>query len=756
MLGRPPAGSGPPPPSGMDPTTPSTPTPATGAPPQSGGKRSRRGCLGCLFHGSLGCLAFLIGSFAAAALFAPTLLGGLAGRWLQQSINDRIAGRIEIRDLELAWGQRQQGNDVTLYDVDGKRVASLKLTFPGILTLLDSERERWRIQARIKTAEVVRDPEGGTNLERALAPRGSVSSGARITIDSFDSDRGLDQSFPFTLQVTGGSEAQGGTVVVRGPTAEEEEILLARFDLTLEHEPGRSDRLRGEAQVTVGDRTGEISGEASLLRGSDAAVTVLEADWTLEDLPTVVVDACLGEAYTSELFGSTLTGRWTATPDGQATLLAIGLDGERLQFTGRVEDGVLTAAEEGLVAHLNLPHSLCEEFCDPYLPQRTTLHRHASDSPWKLSLSDFRVPVGWPGGDLPARADLLAGLGGTFALEGAQVALVDEAGEELTSLTEPRLTLALDAGGTPRLEVTGKTDHPDGRFRLELTGSSDLAHVVDGASGYALDLEAHGLPARALDYTLGYDGTVAALFGSHPDLRLTRPAPDAPMALSIVNHEGRGELQGTIVDGRLVMGEEESLELDFPLDERPMEAIVTPLLPWLTELEKPEGSEPAHLTIHGLDLMLGEDLRRAKALATLSLGHVRFRLHPGFHGLFNDSRDERSQIEAVLPPVRMRLDREIVDYQELALILGPDEEYDLLGELDRRTGDVDLDAEVPLRYATPLPLPGTEDPLVEVVIRGPWQEPEMMMNRDVLKTLTQGIESILGVLDSDEEPDQGD
>ena len=71
-------------------------------------RRRRRGVLGYVFNGSMGCLAFFVGAIIAAALFAPSMLAGPLRDAFFQDWNKTIAGEMSLGQLQLSWTHPQR------------------------------------------------------------------------------------------------------------------------------------------------------------------------------------------------------------------------------------------------------------------------------------------------------------------------------------------------------------------------------------------------------------------------------------------------------------------------------------------------------------------------------------------------------------------------------------------------------------------------------------------------------------------------
>jgi hypothetical protein len=119
------------------------------------------------------------------------MLGGVAARGLEAAINSGIDGSVEIREMSLAWDSPQKVKELRLFDPEENLVLELELTLPSLLTLLESEREIWKVRVRVDDADLHFDSSGLSNLDRALAYQGELLSDRNPdwNLDEFDSQR---------------------------------------------------------------------------------------------------------------------------------------------------------------------------------------------------------------------------------------------------------------------------------------------------------------------------------------------------------------------------------------------------------------------------------------------------------------------------------------------------------------------------------------------------------------------------------------
>ncbi|MDD4889605.1 MAG: hypothetical protein PHU85_06710, partial [Phycisphaerae bacterium] len=124
-----------------------------------------------------GVLALLI----VLAAVAPSIASAGPGRRaILRAINGRIQGRIEIDDWSLNWFSGQQIDGLRIVDADATAIAADKLSVPVTLfQVLRGRRDLGNVTADALRADVRFLPDGGTNVERALAARPREKKGER-------------------------------------------------------------------------------------------------------------------------------------------------------------------------------------------------------------------------------------------------------------------------------------------------------------------------------------------------------------------------------------------------------------------------------------------------------------------------------------------------------------------------------------------------------------------------------------------------
>jgi len=120
--------------------------------------------------------ASAVGLVALVLLAAPLVAGATAPGIIADAASSGIAGRVEVDRVRLGWFRGQVVEDARLFDPDGDRVASVDVRVDrGLLGVLLGGLDVGVVELSGR-AEIVRDADGVTNLERAVAPAAGAAS----------------------------------------------------------------------------------------------------------------------------------------------------------------------------------------------------------------------------------------------------------------------------------------------------------------------------------------------------------------------------------------------------------------------------------------------------------------------------------------------------------------------------------------------------------------------------------------------------
>jgi len=227
-------------------------------------------------------LVLLLG--LAVILYAlPGILSGGWGRSIvSRSINQQIAGRVQLESISLSWfgGQRVRG--LTLLDPDGQTVAEIDelAVAASLWSLATGGRDLGLIEIRQPRVQLVVQPTGQTNLQQAIAAQRP---------DPAPEDE------PFRLPVIGRVELTDGSITVESPDRPRIEVaeLTGAVDFRNRGEPIA---FQLDARTQQAERAGRIAVNGELAGfGPDGVLQVdrlaLDAEAEIRQLPTGLVDA---------------------------------------------------------------------------------------------------------------------------------------------------------------------------------------------------------------------------------------------------------------------------------------------------------------------------------------------------------------------------------------------------------------------------------------------------------------------------------
>lgn len=660
----------------------------------------RRGCFGCLFTGTLGCGAFLFGAAVAAALFAPSLLGGFVARALRGAVNGEIDGSIEIEELELAWNDVQVVRGLKLRDPEGLEVLDLTAQVPSLFQLWDDGATELPVEVTVHSARIAVGTDGTSNLERALEqPRRRRS--ARVQYD----------------------------VTQRGQHSEDTRFSrITRIALTANRVEWRDDRDPG-ASVDVrdvrlsaqraGDRL-ELDGSAGLggedgdrgelrLEGtapdpsSSGGASGLDLHASVTGLPVAVLEALLAsDGLLAELLGGSVDLTLDLRGDGDVTtdVRALARAGQaQVELEARLAQQRFALRGDGLRARLPLRPAF-DRALEPVLPPGTSLRYAASDTLWELVSQRAELPL--DAGGAPRWAELALEVHAEWA---GRVELVDVDSERTLGGLEAFTGSAVVGPDAPVLvkleaqgvESEGRAAGARSRVELELDGALVHALVPGVRAGAPIGkVQAFALSGELLGRVLPALDALTRTFGGRVDLDLGWSVDPSGAQVDGEVRSSNAELRwsGRLEDGDLLSGEDGTLVLEALPTVGLCADVVQPLVPWIAHLEPVAGvTTRARLSAAGFNIPLGSAIAAASAEVEVDLGRAIYGYSPGFLALFGDRADQR--IDGRIAPFDVRLGGGRARYEGLVLEV-EGRPCSFRGSADPETGEILFDAEVPV------------------------------------------------------------
>ncbi|MEZ6233481.1 MAG: hypothetical protein R3B68_04770 [Phycisphaerales bacterium] len=403
------------------------------------GRKKRRRRLG---RAILVCFALLLVLLVGLVVALPTIAGAVAPGIVQDSLNPRLNGRIEVRNVSVRWlraGSPVQTASAEVFDDNGTSIAqvTLKSQF-GLLDFLGGIGDVGEVVVSGR-ADVVRHADGTTNLERVFAPlmqgqptppdptqtgeppRLPPNLAAVLRIDTITGTF-LDESRDPPLRVA--LESLTGHVDIATGKPAEATLEMAVRTGAPSRSAGATNEPRSRGTLSLAATIDSFSNAQG-----DLTIDQATADVTIaaRDLPLGLADSIAGlDGLLTRAVGDTLRIDITAQgglKQGAATLAIATDGGTSLQGAVNLADNVLTTTQP-LTFTLDTARAAA---ADPAIAQALSAGEAARITTLPtlgLTLTDLRlrIPAGGAAPDLRgATATITAALGataGTVAVPG--------------------------------------------------------------------------------------------------------------------------------------------------------------------------------------------------------------------------------------------------------------------------------------------------------------------------------------------------
>lgn len=711
---------------------------------------ARRGCFGCLFSGGAGCLAFALGSVLAALLFAPSLLGGAAARFLEGALGQDLFGRLELERVNLAWNEYQEIEGLRLYDNAGVQVMAGRVILPGILHW-DADDAPLPVRMELSDLLVHRDTTGTSGLALALGTENGAWPGEELDLEfgEFRSERKLDQEFPYDLEID--------IDQIRFLDDRRPDFLLRLHSVRarlLRRRGGRVevrvtglanlDGVEGPFEVEWEREPGEL-GLGRILANRIPSGALAELDEGLCHLPLLCgarleLQAELGLDPSG---GQRLSG--SVQGDGGGAVFDLAWDGDSLGLDGG--------------GRLELNSSQAGNWIERAGLASAGIRSVGPDSSWSAKATELDWSVGWltDADDDPARTmDFEGSLGEPLLFGDSDLTAGSDSaapGEPPSSAgltwSEVQLRLDQDTGGRRVFTAEGRCG--EGELRLRIEGpAGDCLSLCGDRDSY--ELSGSGLSGVELDGWLGAGGLIDELSTGPMTIVLSGPAGDLQSGTHVLHLSG-GILKLPplgIREGVVSMTTPDEQWAVLPMGPQVCSGILQPALPLLHRVE-PVGPL---LQVRAKELKFRVDggrLRYRSGELELAPGELKVALHPGFAALFEAEPSPDPEPMALLP-IRLRIEGDTLRYLDLDLPLA-EEDCDLSGgmvQLDSARLDFDIRATLQVA-AHQLQLPESarvliaeSDYIVEMQIVGPLTGPDLKFSAGALaEFMNGGVRSVL-------------
>lgn len=706
----------------------------------------RKSCAGCLFTGTLGCAAFLFGALFSVMLFAPSFLGDPVAYYLEDWLNSRIAGRVHITELELAWDGRQKASDVILHDVDGTEIAWMTISFPSILSLTDISETRTnevRVSIEITKADLIVDVDGVTNLERALTNvDGALVSGTvHVEADGAELDPG-----PLVIDVN--------CETATWSHAARPQLTLSDIEFAYERE-GSGLTIDGSMAVTGGS---------------------LEFQWKLDDsfapnwgevdgmfkasrLPTEFVDSLFDmDGVLIEAFGATLDPTLTIKGDLKTGAAVHGVFASSLAngtLSASYAGGVLTPVDSGLELRLHVPKTLFEARQGPYMPEDVRMVRRSDAESWLLLSNHFTLPVGIGTAAGYDASVLLAGVRGALSVGPTGRFKIDNAQHTVGDFDPQNMTIAVDEEGKLSAELSARlhgTGDQTGSLTMSLSAPFGLAAMLaeeEWPAPVGIHIESTDIPTQVVDDLTSRAGLLVDALGASAALTIDTawPLEGSSCIATLSSNNSQIMLTGDWKDGFLVAEGEGGLDAQLSLTPVFCERVVGSLAPWM-RVQSGSGNGPVTLTLRDVTAPLDGDLSKLSATVHLELGEVEYSLAEEILGVIKISGasmllDSTSR-KMLVPPFDVQIKNGIATYDGLSI--DPQQRMqDVKGSLNLMSGQVSIEAKMPLTILGELAgLEAGSGAQVPILLTGDWTSPKVSVEAGAVQNiLKDGIEAIL-------------
>lgn len=535
------------------------------------GSWKRRGC---------GCFAFFVGALATLVVFAPQLFGRRLVQSFVETLNESIAGEVEVGEVAFSWTGVQRLRGMRLRDPEGRTVAEFDIEVPSIGTLISAasrvDQGRAGDYGKIfGSAELalVTGPGVPSNLERALADSTTrattsktTSSGSstqttstevQVEVDDDEGDRELtiavDSNLRFAkLEI----EFQVKHFSWTDPRFDDGRRAIGVKGLTAQllFEPEQPARFKVSGEHIYGDQHGPLAIDAifdvgGLFDGSDW-FHVARGRIEIDALPTAVFDRYL------DLSGDLLTALGPqfdvhlqlgqSGDRGQRLTAALTSILQNVQLDARLEDGLMHIAEDAPTSlNLRIPAMLLEKALGESWPKGASLANAGGLIPVDVEVSRLAFPLSddadWQSVELGLRVDLPE----------LDVDILDA---ESIALRNSMLSVVATPNGPLQAELTVH-EAGGGDLRVVLQLPPAWQAQVAGDAGLAtLDYRTHlslsGLPPQRVANWAALDPQVADLFKEVIELDLhAQPSATGDLLVNLELASGGNQVRSSATIG---------------------------------------------------------------------------------------------------------------------------------------------------------------------------------------------------------------
>lgn len=479
---------------------------------------------------ALGALVLLL---LLLVLLLPTLLSTGAGKgWIQASVNNNLAGKVEMESLSLGWGRGQMVTGLKVYDPQGQVVLTadrVELPDASILALARGSRDLGLIRVVKPDAAIVQDQNGQTNIAKAFAARNAPPAREQIKPKA---KPGAEQPATVPENLSVKLEVVDGHATYVAPGIEPAEVT--NLALTADAVDLKNILLKLQSQIRQGGSGGSVNADVKIANAVGAGGVIqpqqatIDSNVTLASLPVAVADRLLKQnGALVALLGPVLDGKLTAKGNLSHLEAQLHAQSQHMAANGaaKVNGGTLTIAPGTQFKLTIVPEAwaaltkgqasagtLLEPFDVVVQVDQFSAAVKETDGGRKADWSTAAIQGRMTVGDIFIDAPQV----GRVALRGTEAAVASE-----------NLAKALTANFATRAEKSGQQP---GQVKLTATlqnafnqqGAFDLTGATSHVEGIIAEL-----PLAVIDQVARLDGMLTDALG--PVLNATVKADSAPV-----------------------------------------------------------------------------------------------------------------------------------------------------------------------------------------------------------------------------------
>ncbi|CAG0952501.1 hypothetical protein PHYC_00276 [Phycisphaerales bacterium] len=305
----------------------------------------------------LGFTGVVVAAVVVGVVFLPQIASSMAPGIIQDKAKESITGTVSVGDVALSWGGPQRVEGVRLVGADGKEVARATVeSTAGLWGLIRGNLDLGEVTITGGKADIVRDEDGTTNLQKALAAPGAAGAKPKKPAPKKSGDTKLPENLRVKLVV----KSLDASILDRSAPGTPLTATLRDLDIKAFIAPGEP----LNADVTLTAYEGLISGRPNAEGGSltlnakldkwcraDGLLTIDKAKGkatiTATGLPTSLVDA-LAPGLAKDAAGKPVL---LADALGPAINLTVNAEGDGSDINADFDLAMANATSTGAVMY---------------------------------------------------------------------------------------------------------------------------------------------------------------------------------------------------------------------------------------------------------------------------------------------------------------------------------------------------------------------------------------------------------------------